>query len=840
MEGANGAIDRNAAALKSQEKTAQVSAAATLALAKSDKVLRDAELELSGAAEEARRQLAQQGRAAEEAAAKTELSGGAALGAASAFGSLGTPIGAAVAAGVALAPVLVTVGAGLGGLGVAALGAAKDTAGVHRELAPLTSELSRFQAALKPEVMTLFGQGAGVAAHLLHDLQPVAAATGSALSGVLSRLDAEFAGQQWQQFFTFMGTTAAQDVQLLGNFFIDLAKDIPPLVEGLQPAAESLLRVADGAAKLVGYLEVGTAALYGNTKAAGDAAVGQEGLASSASKAAGAFTELLASAKEAKLVGTLAGDMLILATNTSSSTLALQAWNDEWGIFVGNAVSDQQAVLNVTQAFQGYAATVKQSGRTSVAAQQAFLGIFDTLHSGLDSLLKHGAGVAAVNGYYQTAISRLGALHGLSAAQKDDVRGLTRDYLAWANSVSGLSGNTVTAASVLRQDFLTQLAIGHRLAPTARGDVDALATAILKTGQNSSATRTDRAKLIRDLEKSGLSAFQATAEVNGLQAKISALRGKAVHVDLVTSGSGTIIIRGTGINQRVINTTTGQVRATGGHTLAAGGRVPGFGGGDIWPALLEPGEAVVDKVTTRRHASTLRAMGVPGFAAGGVVGKVTGAESSAGTAEAQWGQLAAQAFATASVQASMKAAAAAAAFLPGAAATGSAAAAQAFARAHLADYRWGAAQWPPLLSLWQRESGWNARAVNPSSGAYGIPQSLGHGHPYNLGDYANQVRWGLAYIFDRYGSPGAAWAHEQGFNWYGSGLDAVFSRPTVIGVGERGRERVQVTPLGRGGTHVTYSITVNAAPGTHPAQAGKAVVEAIREYERVNGAGWRG
>lgn len=66
-------------------------------------------------------------------------------------------------------------------------------------------------------------------------------------------------------------------------------------------------------------------------------------------------------------------------------------------------------------------------------------------------------------------------------------------------------------------------------------------------------------------------------------------------------------------------------------------------------------------------------------------------------------------------------------------------------------------------------SGWNSYAVNPSSGAYGIPQSLGHGHPYNLGDYQAQIRWGLAYISTVYGSPANAWAHEVAHNWYGYG-----------------------------------------------------------------------
>ena len=33
-------------------------------------------------------------------------------------------------------------------------------------------------------------------------------------------------------------------------------------------------------------------------------------------------------------------------------------------------------------------------------------------------------------------------------------------------------------------------------------------------------------------------------------------------------------------------------------------------------------------------------------------------------------------------------------------------------------------QFPCLDKLWKKESGWNHRAANPSSGAYGIPQSL--------------------------------------------------------------------------------------------------------------------
>lgn len=103
------------------------------------------------------------------------------------------------------------------------------------------------------------------------------------------------------------------------------------------------------------------------------------------------------------------------------------------------------------------------------------------------------------------------------------------------------------------------------------------------------------------------------------------------------------------------------------------------------------------------------------------------------------------------------------------AASGGAQQAQAYASSVLGQFGWGQDQMTDLIKLWNQESGWNANAVNASSGAYGIPQSLGHGHPYNLGDYANQIQWGLSYIKGRYGSPNAAWAHEVSNNWYDAG-----------------------------------------------------------------------
>lgn len=77
-------------------------------------------------------------------------------------------------------------------------------------------------------------------------------------------------------------------------------------------------------------------------------------------------------------------------------------------------------------------------------------------------------------------------------------------------------------------------------------------------------------------------------------------------------------------------------------------------------------------------------------------------------------------------------------------------------------------EWEALRQLWQKESGWNPNAVNRSSGAFGIAQILPSAHPTANRNMSarEQIEWGLNYIRNRYGSPGAAWAHSQRTNWY--------------------------------------------------------------------------
>ena len=111
-------------------------------------------------------------------------------------------------------------------------------------------------------------------------------------------------------------------------------------------------------------------------------------------------------------------------------------------------------------------------------------------------------------------------------------------------------------------------------------------------------------------------------------------------------------------------------------------------------------------------------------------------------------------------------------------------------RAAAAAHGWGSGgQWNALTHLLNAESGANPTIRNPSSGALGIAQALGHGtscsagtlgneygpqyglscaqaRQANSGNATQQLRWMMGYIKSRYGTPVAAWNHEVANNWY--------------------------------------------------------------------------
>lgn len=95
------------------------------------------------------------------------------------------------------------------------------------------------------------------------------------------------------------------------------------------------------------------------------------------------------------------------------------------------------------------------------------------------------------------------------------------------------------------------------------------------------------------------------------------------------------------------------------------------------------------------------------------------------------------------------------------------------------------------------ESGGRTNAQNPTSTAFGLGQLLianrQHygailGVPANTTDYGAQLKMFRMYVRDRYGTAENAKSFWQAHHWYRSG--GLVSRPTVIGAGESGPERV--------------------------------------------------
>ncbi|MDN3296654.1 transglycosylase SLT domain-containing protein [Streptomyces ficellus] len=80
-------------------------------------------------------------------------------------------------------------------------------------------------------------------------------------------------------------------------------------------------------------------------------------------------------------------------------------------------------------------------------------------------------------------------------------------------------------------------------------------------------------------------------------------------------------------------------------------------------------------------------------------------------------------------------------------------------------------QFQCFSNIVDHESSWNYRATNASSGAYGLVQALPGSKMASAGadwrtNPATQIKWGLNYMNERYGSPCGAWDFWQANNWY--------------------------------------------------------------------------
>jgi hypothetical protein len=758
---------------------------------------------------------------------------------------------AAVGAGVILSPVIATLGTGFGGLGFAAeqtidpiMKAASATGGLQANMSTLNpvqqtmaegllglqAKASAFTSALQPEVVSLWGQALSIAGGILTDVEPVASATGKALGGVVTAIGADLKTAEWQNFFQFMASTAGPDVQLVGQNVEDLANDLPQLIMALQPLATEFLQITDLTAKVIGGLEGIPGALNATAAAAqkqssanplgwlqdasdwlNDLSSHMPGgnktllqLVDSGNQASTAVGKLGANATAAApAVGTLSGDVAILSSSTATAAQQTTAFSDAWLQFVGKSVSDQQAVLSVNTAFDTYNQSLKTNKQDSDAAQTAFLGIITSMGTGLSTLQTNGATVNTVNQFYQTNIDKLNALHNLTPAQRADVQGITKDYNAWANASSGLSGQITIASNNLKNSFLANLDTLGVKSPTITGDLNNLSNAVQKTGTDSSATSKDRQQLIADLENAGLSATNAKNYVNNLITSIGKLQGKTVDIGVYGEGSGGVKVNGP--------TTSSYISLSDYFDKkSAGGLLPGFGGGDVHATLLESGEAVVDKNRTRKYANVLGAMGVPGMASGGVVGW----EGDTGNAYGNAAVAPMKADVISALTAAVKAVTVSQQGNPQPGPGGGTPA---------ANYRLAQALYPeyvgtPVMTAWNnvamRESGWNQYATNPSSGAYGIAQAL---PPTKMPFAAQraggsnptaQEEWMWDYMATSYGGPIGAWQHELNYGWYdqGGGLQPGWT----MAYNGTGKTEQVVGPNGSGQTiHVQIELGSN-------------------------------
>ncbi|MFF4156526.1 transglycosylase SLT domain-containing protein [Streptomyces sp. NPDC001678] len=80
-------------------------------------------------------------------------------------------------------------------------------------------------------------------------------------------------------------------------------------------------------------------------------------------------------------------------------------------------------------------------------------------------------------------------------------------------------------------------------------------------------------------------------------------------------------------------------------------------------------------------------------------------------------------------------------------------------------------QFQCFSNIVNNESTWDYTATNASSGAYGLVQALPGTKMESAGadwrtNPATQIKWGLSYMNERYGSPCGAWSFWQANQWY--------------------------------------------------------------------------
>jgi hypothetical protein len=499
---------------------------------------------------------------------------------------------ALIGGAIALSPYLVTLGTGLGGLGLAAIGiaapiekAAKATGGLRANLHTLTPEQQTvakgllslqgrfhdFEHAVQPQVLGAFSHGLTLAKMGLHDIQPITQATGKAFNNFLGALGRDLNGAEWKNFFAWMAQQAGPDMQLFGKFLISLLNSVPPLLIALQPVAKGLITIATGAADIV--------------KNGAQAIIVMEHM------------------KDA-----LNGNFSAFNTSTKAGKDNVSMWQS-----LGHGVNTQVQLLThgiPVISDLGYQLGITASPLGKTASGMSKFG--SATKKAVPQLVPFRAGISQLSTKFSNlATAELAALGPLeryasNALQASGDLANLKDALKQSHDKVGLN----TAAQ--RNSFST--------AQQYISDLQKQASSALSSGKGAKSAATNIANGLPTLAAAAKSNKTLRQEVNLLTQALANLRKEhAIHTAITVSGTGHWSVAKTqGENGSRVGP-TGLGYATGG--LVNG---PGSGTSDSVLARLSKGELVVPaKMVNAGLADSLRGM-LPGFANGGIVGAYKG------------------------------------------------------------------------------------------------------------------------------------------------------------------------------------------------------------------------
>ena len=380
----------------------------------------------------------------------------------------------------------------------------------------------------------------------------------------------------------------------------------------------------------------------------------------------------------------------------------------------------------------------------------------DPVKGSLDAI---GNAASAASQKVDSLSTAMDALTGKQVSQKQAEIAVQQAIESATQAVQGQTGALVDANGQLTVNTQKGAAAQQALIDLAKADNTLIGTLEQQGQTTAQVTARDaqlRDQFIKTAEQMGYTASQAKQladQIYGIPSQ------RNVRITADTTPASTALNKLIGSFQEVNFGTALHARA-----FAAGGYTGP--GGKYEPAgIVHKGEFVVPQEAVNRiGVANLAALsGIPGYAGGGLVGGSTLMRYLV-----ELTQRGASDF-TAGLNRAFGSIAGAFAGSAPAAAGGNVGLGQLMA----ARYGWTGGQWNDLYALWQRESGWNNNAQNPTSTAYGIPQFLNstwaaEGY-VKTSDPAIQIAAGLKYIADRYGSPAGAWAHEMSAGWYDGG-----------------------------------------------------------------------